>query len=42
MATRYTYQAAVSHAGLHKYQIVKAASQYELNQKTSALMAQCV
>lgn len=40
MASRYLYQAEVSHKGLNKYRIVKAATQYELNQKTAALMAQ--
>ena len=40
MASRYLCQAEVSHKGLNKYRIVKAATQYELNQKTAALMAQ--
>lgn len=40
MASRYFYQAEVSHRGLNKYRIVKAATQYELDQKTAALMAQ--
>lgn len=40
MGTRYMYQSEVSHKGLNKYRIVKAATQYELDQKTRALMAQ--
>ena len=40
MATRYSYQAEVTHKGLNKFRIVKAATQDELNQKTAALMAQ--
>ena len=40
MASKYMYQAEVSHEGLNKYCVVKAATQYELNQKTNALMAQ--
>ena len=40
MASRYMYQTEVSHQGLNKYRIVKAANQYELNQKANALMAQ--
>ena len=34
------YRAEVSHKGLNKYRIVKAQSEYELQQKTRALMAQ--
>lgn len=33
----YPYQAEVSHEGLHKYRIVKAATKYELDQKVRAL-----
>lgn len=40
MATRYMYQAEVSHEGLNKYKVVKAATKRELDQKTNALMAQ--
>jgi len=40
VASRYFCQAEVSHKGLNKYRIVKAATQYELDQKTAALMAQ--
>lgn len=36
----YPYQAEVSHEGLHKYRIVKAATQYELDQKVRALRDQ--
>ena len=36
----YPYQAEVSHEGLHKYRIVKAATQYELDQKVRALKDQ--
>lgn len=34
------YQAEVSHKGLNKYRVVKAATPYELEQKTRALKAQ--
>ncbi len=40
VASIYPYQAEVSHKGLNKYRIVKAATQYELDQKTAALRAQ--
>lgn len=40
VASRYSYQAEVFHKGLNKYRIVKADTQYELNQKTAALRAQ--
>lgn len=40
MASKYFYQAEVSHKGLNKYRIVKAANKYELNQKVNALRAQ--
>lgn len=40
MPTKYMYQAEVSHKGLNKYRIVKAETKHELDQKTSALMAQ--
>jgi len=40
MATRNIYRAEVFHRGLNKYRIVRAASPYELDQKTRALMAQ--
>ena len=36
----YPYQAEVSHEGLHKYRIVKAATKYELDQKVRALQDQ--
>ena len=39
MSTRYEYQAEVSHKGLNKYQIVKAATPYELQCKKEAIMA---
>ena len=39
MPTKYYYQAEVSHRGLNKYQIVKAASRHELNMKVAALQA---
>ena len=34
------YEAEVSHKGLNKYRIVKAETRHELEEKTSALMAQ--
>ncbi|MBD5631606.1 MAG: restriction endonuclease [Clostridia bacterium] len=40
MASKYLYQAEVSHNGLNKYRIVKAENKYELNQKVNALQAQ--
>lgn len=40
MASRYYYQTEISHKGLNKYRIVKAASQYELSQKVTAIEAQ--
>lgn len=40
MATKYIYQEEVTHKGLNKYRVVKAATQYELNQKVNALKAQ--
>jgi restriction system protein len=40
MASKYWYQAEVSHNGLNKYRVVKAATQYELNQKVATLQAQ--
>lgn len=40
MATRYTYQTEVFHEGLNKYRIVKAETEYELEQKVNALVAQ--
>ena len=40
MSSKYIYQAEVSHKGLNKYRIVKAATKHELDQKTTALMAQ--
>ena len=40
MASRYFYQSEVSHKGLNKYRIVKAATQYELDKKIVALRAQ--
>ena len=39
MATRLIYQAEITHSGLNKYRIVKAASDYELDQKTRAIKA---
>ena len=36
----YPYQAEVSHEGLHKFRIVKAATKYELDQKVRALQDQ--
>lgn len=40
VASRYFYQSEVSHKGLNKYRIVKAATQYELDKKIVALRAQ--
>lgn len=40
MATKYIYQEAVCHDGLNKYRVVKAETQYELDQKKNALLAQ--
>ena len=40
LANKYNFQSEVSHPGLNKYRIVKAASRYELNQKVSALKNQ--
>ena len=42
VASIYPYQAEVSHKGLNKYRIVKAATQYELDQKTAALTMRLV
>lgn len=40
MSRKYMYEAEVSHKGLNKYRIVKAETRHELEEKTSALMAQ--
>lgn len=40
MASRYPYQAEVSHKGLNKYRIIKAESKYELDKKIRAISAQ--
>ena len=40
MGRTYFYHAEVRHAGLNKYMVVKAASNYELNQKVNAVKAQ--
>ncbi len=40
MAARHMYQMEISHKGLNKYRVVKAATRYELNQKTASIMAQ--
>lgn len=40
MASRYYFQKEVVHHGLNKYRLVKAATQYELNQKVYALERQ--
>lgn len=40
MSTRYDYQMELSHEGLNKYRIIKAATEEELEQKASALQAQ--
>lgn len=40
MASKYLYQAEVSHRGLNKYRIVKAENKYELDRKVKALQAQ--
>lgn len=40
MATKYHWQQTVSHAGLNKYRVVKAATRHELEEKVEALRAQ--
>lgn len=40
MASKFYYEEEVCHDGLNKYKIVKAETEYELNQKVKALKAQ--
>lgn len=40
MATKYHWQQTVSHTGLNKYRVVKAATRHELEEKVEALRAQ--
>ncbi|MCE5342123.1 MAG: restriction endonuclease [Eubacteriales bacterium] len=40
MASSYYYKSEVTHSGLNKYRIVKAATRYELDQRVNAIKAQ--